>query len=183
MQICISRPSGRVAIRRFLFEREVVFMIHAVPIISDMLKFISKVFPLALRAYYTSARLERLVKVDISASGDGATFQHCDQSATCWLAFTNLSPFDFTIDRIEVEVALDAGSFSCSNIIPQTLKAASDQRIYVHGRCPVTLEAARFAKEKSTRARVGVRAYIVSSIRPFVINRYIEDVKNFRIYA
>ena len=148
-----------------------------------MIRIASIVCPVLLRKHYTSERLDRLIKLDVSASGDGATYNYHNQEATCWLAATNLSPFDFTIDRIEIDVVLDAGSFSCISIIPQILKAASDQRIYVHSRCPMTLEVAKFAKEKSTRATVNVQAYITSSIRPFVIARHINDLKNFQINA
>lgn len=158
-------------------------MIHTIPIISNMLRITSKLFPLLLRRYYTSDRLAELIKLDVSASGEGVVFYHADQKATCWLVATNLSPFDFSIDRIEVEIGLDAGSFTCTKIIPEILKGAESRKLYVHSRCPMTIEAARFAKEKSTRARVEVRAYVISSIRPFIIGRQIEDLRNFQIYA
>jgi hypothetical protein len=96
-------------------------MIHTIPIISDMLRITSRVFPLLLRNHYTSERLGALIKLDVSASGDGVTYYYPTQEATCWLVATNLSPFDFSIDRIEVDVVLDAGSFSCIGIIPEIL--------------------------------------------------------------
>lgn len=158
-------------------------MIHTFPIISGMLRITSKVFPLLLRKYYTSTRLDQLIKLDVSASGDGVTYYHPRQEAICWLGVTNLSPFDFSIDRIKMDVDFDAGSFSCTGIIPEMLKGSESRRICVRSRSPMTIEAARFAKEKSTHARVSVQAYIVSSIRSFTVTRYIDDVKNFQINA
>jgi hypothetical protein len=164
-------------------HHEMLPMIHTIPVISNMLKITSKVFPILLRRHYTNERLKALIKFDISASGDGVTFNYGTQSANCWLVATNLSPFDFSIDRIVVDVGLDAGAFSCTRIMPENLKGAEIRKIYVESRCPMTNEAAKFAKDRSTRARVTIRAYITSSIRPFVIEKNIEELKNFQIYT
>jgi hypothetical protein len=164
-------------------NHEMLPMIHTIPIISNMLRIISKVFPMLLRHHYTSERLNALIKLDISASGDGVTFNYGAQSANCWFVATNLSPFDFSIDRIVVDVGLDAGAFSCTRIMPENLKEAENCKIYVESRRPMTIEAAKFAKDRSTRARVTIRAYITSSIRPFIIEKSIEDLKNFQLYT
>jgi hypothetical protein len=101
------------------------------------------------------------------------------QVATCWLDAYNLSPFDFTIDRIKVDVVLDTGGyFSCTNTTPYSVKGASHQRIYITSQCPMTQETAQRSKE-SKQARIDIDAHIITSIRSFRLGRHIDQVKNF----
>jgi hypothetical protein len=154
--------------------------------IPTILKYISKSWAWPLRFYYTSARLEKFLYLDISASGDPINYNYHSQDASCYLKVYNLSPFDFTIDRIRIEVFVDGiGSFSCMNITPYSINGMSYQQIYVHSSCSMTSESAQRAKEKNEnrRARVNIEAQIITSIRSFPIWRNIEQLKNVYISA
>jgi hypothetical protein len=158
-------------------------MIHSIPIVFDMLKIISKICPWLLRRYYTSERLDPLIKLDVSSSGERVNYNFHSQEGSCWLTATNLSPFDFTIDRMEVDVVIDSGaSFSCTKIMPEVLKGTGNQQIYVKSTSSMLAETAQRAKD-SKRARIEIQAFIVSSIRSFTIRRSIADVSNVRVLA
>jgi hypothetical protein len=156
-------------------------MPHPFTTVPTLLKYISKVCSWPLRFYYTSGRLDPYLMLDVPSSGDPADYYYPSQEATCYLNAYNLSPFDFTIDRIKVEVVLDSGVvFSCTNTIPFLIKGASHQRIFMRSQCPMTPESAQHSKT-SKQARVNIDAHIITSIRSFRIGRHIEQIKNVRV--
>ncbi|MDE2103402.1 MAG: hypothetical protein KGL39_39540 [Patescibacteria group bacterium] len=156
-------------------------MANPITIIPTILKYASKLWGYPLRFYYTKERLDPLLILDISASGDRVNYQYCTQEAYCWLQAYNLSPFDFTIDRIKVEVQLNyGGCFTCENNLPITIDGASKKQFFVKSKSPMTSESFERVK-KSETACVNLEAQIITSIRPFAINRSISDVKNFRL--
>src|SRR5437879_2566664 len=122
-------------------------------IVSTMLRTISKVCPFLLRRYYTRNRLDLFLKFDISASGDGAVYNFASQEGSCWLNAINFSPFDFTIDRMEIRVVLDGVSFSFARTLPVVLRGPSCQRILAQGKSPMSAEYASRAQE-SRRATI-----------------------------
>lgn len=147
-----------------------------------MLKFVSKVCPILIRWHYTEARLEPLIKLDISSSGGGVQYYYQSQEGTCYLTVANLSPFDFTIDRMEVVIATEGGELTFSGIFPQVIKATATQSIFIRDRSPVLLETAQRAKA-SKRARLDITAYVTSSIRCFTIRRHLSNVTNVEVWA
>ena len=156
-------------------------MIHPIPIMFDMLKFISKVCPPLLRWHYTSKRLDQFIKMDVSSSGERVNYNFSSQEGSCWLTATNLSPFDFTIDRMEVEIIIDGGAcFTCQKLMPEVLKATGNQQMFVKGTSPMLAEVAQRAKE-GKRARIEIQAFVISSIRTFTIRRSISDVGSIRV--
>jgi hypothetical protein len=139
---------------------------------------------LLLRQRYTEERLKQLLFLDIPSSNIGLQYNSYSQEASCWLNVCNLSPFDFTIERILIEAVIDGGaSFSCSNLMPIgpcVLKGQTIKKIYVQGKSPMQPEVANRAKD-AKRARVNVTAYIVTSIRSFNVSWQIGDLKNFEV--
>lgn len=158
-------------------------MMHSIPIIFDMLRMISKICPWLLRRYYTSERLDALIKLDISSSGERISYWFNNQEGSCYLTATNLSPFGFTIDRVEVTVTMDGGgTFLCTKIMPEVLKATNTGSIHVRSSSPMLADIAQRSKD-SKRANIQIQAYIVSSIRSFTIRRHISDVTGVRVVA
>lgn len=146
--------------------------------IPTVLKYTSKVCSPLLKWYYTEQRLQKFLLFDISASGEPLLYNFHSQEGTCYLAVTNLSPFDFTVDRIKVDVVLNGGgSFSCTSQIPNLVKGASREMIYLRSGSPMTDRVFQHAKE-AKRARVEIETYIVTNIRSFRIHRYLDDIKN-----
>ncbi|MGD0351267.1 MAG: hypothetical protein ABSB84_13280 [Verrucomicrobiota bacterium] len=137
-----------------------------------------------LRRYYTEGRLNQFLFLDIPSSGIGLQYISYSQEGSCWLNVCNLSPFDFTMDRILIEAVIDGGaSFSCTNLMPIgpcVLKGQTINKIYVQGKSPMQPEMVKSAKG-GKRARVNITAYIVTSIRSFNISRQIGDLKNFEV--
>jgi hypothetical protein len=156
-------------------------MNHLTTLASPMLKIISKICPIILRRYYTKDKLDSFLRFDIPSSGDGVTYNFHAQEGSCWMVATNLSPFDFTVDRMDVLVVFEGSSFSCTNIIPHPLKNQSTDRIPAKGKSPILAEAAQFAKKNTKNVRVEIAAYIVSTIHSFDVKRIISDVKNFQL--
>ena len=149
---------------------------------SPMLKLLSKVCPILLRRHFTAAKLEKLIEFDISSSGERVTYNFSSQEAHCNFSATNLSPFDFVIDRIAVVVTTDGASFDCLNFMPVELKSSARVEVYAHGKSPMLPDAAAAAK-KSQRARVEICAYVNSRIHPFIIRKSLPDVSNVKFYG
>jgi hypothetical protein len=148
-----------------------------------ILKYISKVWALPLRFYYTKERLDPYLILDVPSSGDPVDYYYTSQEANCGLNAYNLSPFDYTIDRIKVDVVLDGGGcFSCTNTTPYLVQGSSHHRIFVRSKCPMTPDVANRSKE-SKRATVNIEASIITSIRTFTIRRHIDYLKNVRVMA
>jgi hypothetical protein len=148
--------------------------------VSQILKYTSKICPFLLRRYYTEKRLSSFLLMDISSSGEGVSYYFPSQEARCWLFVTNLSPFDFTIDRLQVTVTVDGGSFTCNITLPELVKGGSRQRIFVKGKSPLPENAAPLAK-KSKKANVEIEAYIKSSIRSFGLRCHVDDMRNLEV--
>jgi hypothetical protein len=158
-------------------------MADPLTIFPTFLKYASKVWALPLRFYYTKERLDPYLKFDVSASGEPINYNYHSQDAYCYIEVYNLSPFNYTIDRIKVDVGLDAGgSFSCTNTTPYLIKGASHERIYIRSPCPMTADSAQRSKE-NIHARITIDAYILTSFCSFRIGRYIDQVKNVRVIA
>ncbi len=157
--------------------------------IPTVLKYVSKFCAWPLRFYYTSARLEKFLYMDISANGEPVNYNYHSQEAYCYLKIYNLSPFDFTIDRIKIEFVVDGvGFFSCTNMMPYLINGMSHQQIYVHSSCPTTPEFAQRAREKiekkeNTRTRATIEGQVITSIRSFPIRRSLEQLKNIQVFA
>ena len=123
------------------------------------------------------------MKFVVSASGEPINYNYHSQDAYCYIEAYNLSPFDFTIDRIKVNVVLDTGgSFSCTNTSPYLVKGASHEKIFIRSQSPMTADSAQRAKENK-QASVSIDAYILTSIRSFQTGRHIDQVKNVRVMA
>ncbi|MDR3457495.1 MAG: hypothetical protein P4N60_08620 [Verrucomicrobiae bacterium] len=156
-------------------------MPHLINNIPTILKYTSKTCALPLRFYYTKQKLDSYLIFDFSASGEPINYQHCTQDANCCLDIYNLSPFDYTIDRIKVEVQVDGGaSFSCTNTSPYLIAGTSHQKIYVKSQCPMTADSARLSKD-SKKAWVNIEAYIITSIHQFTLRRTMNDIKCVRV--
>jgi hypothetical protein len=146
-----------------------------------VLKYASKVWAFPLRLYYTKERLTSYLHLDVSASGENINYIYHSQEAYCYLEAYNLSPFDFTIDRIKIYVVLDMGvSFSFTNLAPYLIKGASHQRIFIRNQSPMTTESAQRLKE-SKIARVSIDAYVITSICSFQFGRDINQINNIRV--
>jgi hypothetical protein len=150
--------------------------------IPTVLKWTSKICSPLLRFYYTSQKLDPFLLLDIPSTGDAVSYYFSSQEARCYLTATNLSPFDFTVDRINLEVVIDGGSFSCASTMPFLIKGSSRGQIFAQSKSPMTSDIWNFAKN-SKQASVNIDAYIVTSIRSFQIRRYITDLKNIRVIA
>jgi hypothetical protein len=158
-------------------------MAEVLTTIPTVMKWTDKLCPFFLKWYYTEKRLEPLLLFDVLGCGDAISYNFHSQEGTCYLAATNLSPFAFTVDRIQVDVVLDTGgSFKCSNQFPQQVKGNRREMIYLRSNSSMTPEVAQFAKN-AKRARVEVLAHIVTNIRSFQIRRYIEDIHNVHVNA
>ncbi len=151
--------------------------------ITTVLKYMSQVASFPLRWYYTAPMLDQFLKMDISACGTAIDYIYGSQEGMCWLNVYNLSPFDYTIDRIKVEVRFNTGgSFSCEQPMPNLLKGMTEKRLYIHGKSPMTSEAAK-ASIASKEAWVNIEAYVITSIRKFEIRRNLSNVTNVRVNA
>jgi hypothetical protein len=151
--------------------------------IPTILKYLSNISSFPLRWYYTDAMLDQFLKIDISACGGPINYIFSSQEGSCWLNVYNLSPFDYTIDRIKVEVCLNGeGSFSCEQTMPILIKGMSDHRIHIHGKSPMTPEAAT-ASKASKEAWASINAYVITSIRKFEIRRQLTYITNVRVNA
>ena len=149
--------------------------------IPSLLKLGSQICSVPLRFYYTAAKLEKFLLFDIPSNGESLTYQVISQDASCYLSATNLSPFDFTIDRIKVTVVLDGGgNFSCNDHMPHIVKGCSRQSICLRGGFPTNELVAKHARE-AKRANVTIEAHIITNIRSFQIRQYLNDIKNVRV--
>lgn len=157
-------------------------MIHFIP---SMLHLVSMVWPWILRRFYRPEQLQAWVAIEVSASGERIQYNYSAQTGSCYLTISNMSPFDYTLDRIQAHVVFGGTSFSCANLIPQLLKRGERKEVYIHGHSPVTYEAAQFAKGagRGNGVRIEIVAYFESSIWPFVVNKSIEDLKGFALSA
>jgi hypothetical protein len=156
-------------------------MIHSIPIVFDMLRIISKICPWLLRGYYTREKLDALIKLDVSSSGERISYYFTGQESMCYLTATNLSPFDFIIDRMVISVVVEGGAhFTCVKVLPDILKATGTQTIFARGHSPMLPDVAQRAKD-SKRASIEIDAYIVSSIHSFLIKRQLSDVTGVKI--
>ncbi len=156
-------------------------MAHPFNIVPTILKYASKLWALPLRFYYTPARLEPYLIFDVPASGDPIDYYYHSQEATCYLNVYNLSPFEFTIDRIKIDAVIDAGAnFSCTNLAPYVILGSSHQRIFMRSQSSMTKEAAERSKV-SKQSRITIEAHIITPMCKFKIVRYIEQLKNVRV--
>jgi hypothetical protein len=153
---------------------------HAFTQIPTVLKYAGKYAALSLRLFYDAKKLDSFLIFDVSASGDMINYQYVSQDCTCWIVVSNFSPFDYTIDRIKIEVAVEGGSFSCTNTTPYLVEGNSRKQIYVKGSSPMTKEVWEMAKN-SKRGWVNIEARINTSIHSFNLTRQITDVKNIRV--
>lgn len=128
--------------------------------IPTVLKYVSQFASFPLRWFYTEQKLDEFIKLDISASGGGIEYYFPSQEGSCWLKAYNLSPFDFTFDRMQVDVSIDGASFICTSTMPILIKGMSEKQIYVRSKSPMTPDAARSAKE-SKQGRVDVYLYVI----------------------
>jgi len=158
-------------------------MADAVTTIPEILKWTSKVCGWSLRLFYPAEKLQRYLLFDILANGDRLRYNFHAQEGTCILTATNLSPFDFIVDRIKVNVVTDkGGTFSCTHEMPHVVKGSSQDTIFMLSKSPMTEQVAKLAKN-SERGTVTIEAHIVSNIRSFNARKHIEDVRNIRVLA
>jgi len=154
------------------------FLTTTVP---TVLNYTSKICSPLLRLFYSSTKLDAFLLIDITPTGNPVNYYFHSQEGTCDLMVTNLSPFDFTVDRIKVNVVLDSGgAFSCTHHMPQVVKGGSRASIFMRSGSPMTAEVLVHAKN-CKRARADIEAYIVTKIRSFPIRRHIEDLGNIRV--
>ena len=148
--------------------------------VSYVVKYLGKALPFAARWYYSEAKLNSLLFIDISSSGEGINYYYAGQEARCWLQLTNMSPFDFTIERLQVSATTDGGDFVCSLVLPEIVEGGTRKRIFVTGKSPVTLQNMEMMK-KSTKARVEITAFIASAVRTFPVRCLINEMRNIQI--
>jgi hypothetical protein len=145
------------------------------------LNVLGKVVPWALRGYYTVGKYSSLIDIDISSQGDGFTYQHYNQEATCWFQITNRSPFDITVDRLEAGINLNGYGSTAYQLIPISIPAASKARIYARGiLLAPSLENVQAIK-KAPQVSINLRIFIRSRVRDFVFSSHLSDLRNVSI--
>jgi hypothetical protein len=149
---------------------------------SPIMKLVSKVWPQLLRRHFTKDRLEKFIEVDVSSSGERIQYYYQSQEGHCYLNFTNLSPFDFVIDRVVIVVSADGCSFTCVNLMPVELRAAAKVEVFARSMSPMLIAAAQQGKA-GQRGRIEVEAYVTSAIWPFTIRKHMSDVTNVKIHV
>lgn len=148
--------------------------------ISHLIGWVGKVAPFTVRFYYTEQKLSSLLLLDIPSRGEGACYSFSTQEGRCWILVTNLSPFDFTVERMRVSVTVDGGSFVCSLVLPKQIKAGSRETVLVKDKCPVP-EAAISLMKNSKGARIEIEFVAASKIRSISELRHISDMRNLEI--
>jgi len=118
--------------------------------------------------------------MDVPGANEGIGYHFGSQEGRCWLLATNLSPIDLTIDRLQVEVIVDGGSFTCALPLPHVVKGGSRCNVYVKGKSPMPQSSEALAKE-SRSGRISIEAFIKSNVREFCVRRNISDVRNLEI--
>lgn len=131
---------------------------------------------------YRPDKLDPMLRLDVSSSGEGVTYNYHSQDGRCWLIAANQSPFDFTIDRVAVSVSAEGGTFRCSRIFPEKIPPMGTSSILTDGKTPMLQDAAKMARS-SKRVNLHVEAFVITKMHTFVVRRYINDVKNFEIHA
>lgn len=149
--------------------------------ISKLVKHIGSCIPVLLKWYYTEKKLDSLVLMDISASGQGVSYYFASQDCQCWLMVTNLSPFDLTLERLRVTISVDGGSFTCELTVPEQIKGGSQKRVFVKGKSPVPEMAGPLMKA-ARKAYVEIESYAATPVRKFPLRRSITDMRNLEIF-
>lgn len=156
-------------------------MPHPFNVIPTILRYGSKIWAWPLHFYYTAARLEPFLIFDVPASGDPIDFHYHTQEAICYLNVYNLSPFEFTIDRIKVDAVIDSGAnFSCTNLAPFVIQGSSHQRIFMRSQSSMTKESAERAKG-GRKSRISIEAHIITPMCKFKVLRYIDQLTNVHV--
>lgn len=130
--------------------------------------------------FYSEHELDSLLDIKPMSTGECVSAYHYSYNASCYLAFTNLSPFEFIVDRLEVSIQVDGVSIRLKRIIPEKLPPFGRKNIYCEGLFICTPEGLALAK-KTGSARIEVRGYVTSCAKNFTFIRYLEQVQNFKI--
>lgn len=86
----------------------------------------SRMFPWAVRWYYTDDRLRTMVAVDVRSNNGVVLTRHSAlPELSLWLQVTNHSPFEITLDRIAADVWFGQPTCYLTNILPVKVKPQS----------------------------------------------------------
>lgn len=145
------------------------------------LKALGKAAPWTLRRFYSVSKCVSLIDINVPSQGDGFSYQYFTQQAGCWFQITNRSPFDITVDRVDVDAKLSGYGAQLLQLIPIRIEAGAKQSLYVKG----ILLAPPVEKireiEKRPQVMLNLRVYVRCRVREFVHASYINDLRNITI--
>ncbi|MBE2212687.1 MAG: hypothetical protein IAE82_02370 [Opitutaceae bacterium] len=164
---------------------QIAQLLNAMPdiitIAPTMQRLVSAAFPALLRGFYSEAKLNECLRIEVPSSGEGLTYNTHTLELRCHLAVTNLTPFQVIIDRLEVEASLDGGTLGCVHVMPTTIKSGERYLLLVRGRSYMPPSAIEYAKANAKHLNLGVSAFVVTNVRRFTTTRRMDYVKNFAL--
>jgi len=145
-------------------------------LIDFAIKFLAWVAPITLRRAYTPERIGKLIKVRISAEGQGIEFWNGEiPSARAYITITNLSPFYLELDRAfgSFSYGAELGKFTYL----QKEKIAPASEVSIHLEVSLSKEhISMMQRQKEHYPRVELRfnAHILCDVHNFDLYRCLE---------